>query len=211
MSPKGRNMLYVNRHGEPGRMMLQHSANDQNPVAVFLRRFGRQATHRYFSDLCRQIIDVELTNRPVSVFGVPSAVRVSGGWRIPHNWVFAVVVWGVRMEELTEVLATTRQELEAEKQAIQALANELAETSDIILPALIEQTSKIRAARMAAVEEVRQVLQAMKDVRAVVSGAHSDFSHLERFIALCLELKALKADGILDAVVEALGHLKETL
>lgn len=120
-------------------------------------------------------------------------------------WDSKAVIAGNVMEQLATLIHETRDELEASKVSIQSLANEVRAVYDVIGPELLKQAKELRAARMNVVAETRDSLAAMKDVRKffLESDYELEMARLERFVALCREIQALKASGVFDAVCEA--------
>lgn len=108
------------------------------------------------------------------------------------------------MSDIDKMLADTNSEMEKSKRVLQDLANELTALVEIVQPALERQTQALRNARMTAVAEVTLSLQAFRDLRKffIEDDYEKQMQRLERFVDLCLKMKALKDDGTLDAVAD---------
>lgn len=142
---------------------------------------------------------------PTAIFtGQTTFLGHDGVWVVEPDWRLDVMLLGQKMENITETLSITREELEAAKEDLEGLANELAAVADIIEPALIDQTRRIRAARITAVDETRQALTALRELRAFFSeaGYTKEIERMEHFVAICQQFKKLKDEGLLDAVVD---------
>lgn len=107
--------------------------------------------------------------------------------------------------ELVKAIADTKRELEESKEVIRALANELGEVADIIEPALAGQAERIRRVRMSTLDEVRQVVAGLKELRDAVGNERTEraIANGERLLAVCRELEEFRASGFLDAFLKA--------
>jgi hypothetical protein len=112
---------------------------------------------------------------------------------------------GWAMEETAQMLEATNRQLNAAKDTMQSLVNELKASADIIGPSLMEHVKELRAARMSVVTEVRDTMTALRDVRKFFLEADYDLEikRLERFVALCREIQELKKAGVFDAVCDS--------
>lgn len=108
------------------------------------------------------------------------------------------------MENIDEVLRSTKKEIEESKQIVQALANDVHDVCDVIEPILVSLSQRLRSARMNMVEEVRQSMTALREVRKFFldSDYATEMERIDRFVATCKQLKELKDTGVLDAVAD---------
>jgi hypothetical protein len=109
------------------------------------------------------------------------------------------------METVTTLIDVANAEATKSKEILQGLANDVTALHDIIGPALINQIKELRSSRMAVVAEVRDSLAAMKEIRTffLESTYEVEVARLERLVALCKEVKALKDSGVFDAVLDS--------
>lgn len=123
-------------------------------------------------------------------------------FKYTYHWDFILI--GVRMEETHELVAAATDEAAKSREVLEQLKNDVVALSDVIHPQLIETATKLRSARMTVVSEVNASLSAMRDVRKffIEHDYEVEIARLERFIALCRELMALKEAGVLDAVAD---------
>ena len=111
---------------------------------------------------------------------------------------------GMFMEEINNGLIDLATQLRATQKDFEAAHNEVGNILDVVGPRLVAEISNIRSARMTLVSEIHQSLAALKDVRKffLESDYEIEMKRLERFVAVCKELKQLKNEGTLDAVAE---------
>lgn len=109
------------------------------------------------------------------------------------------------MEDVNNLIHAVNDEAAESKTILQNLKNDVSELSDIIQPQLYKMAHDLRASRMAVVTEIRDSLAAMREVRKffLESDYVTEIDRLERFVRLCREFQALKAAGVLDAVLES--------
>jgi uncharacterized damage-inducible protein DinB len=112
---------------------------------------------------------------------------------------------GLAMEDTAQMLEATNNQLAVAKATMETLVNELKAASDVIGPSLMKHVHEIRSARMTVITEVRDSLTAMRDLRRffLESDYETEMIRLERFVRLCREIQALKADGVFDAVCDS--------
>jgi Na+/phosphate symporter len=109
--------------------------------------------------------------------------------------------------ELASAIHATTEELNSARAVVQTLANELADVIDVIEPALADHTKRLRQARMASLEEMRQVTTHIQELRKLLTAPETEYMlrQGERFLALCRELEEFRAVGFLDAYVRLLA------
>lgn len=112
-------------------------------------------------------------------------------------------------ENIAELINTTNRELNESKKALQDLANEIGATSEIVQPALEKLIKSLRSARMTTVNEIREMIGALKEIREFfMDPKHpAELERLERFVNVCKALQSLKQDGTLDALAETIIRL----
>lgn len=115
-----------------------------------------------------------------------------------------IVGMGARMEQMKEEISVLNGEVSEARDTVRALANEVAALANVIEPQLLDCITRTRSARMAIVTELRQSLDAMRDVRKffLESDYRTEMERLEQFIAVARELEALKQSGVLDALCD---------
>lgn len=113
------------------------------------------------------------------------------------------------MNEVDKMILSSKESIEASKKTLQDLANEVSNLADIIQPALEKQIMAIRSARMATVNEIRESLLALREIRKffLEDDYQKEMDRLAAFVALCKEVQTLKTDGTFDAVAETMIHL----
>lgn len=120
---------------------------------------------------------------------------------------------GAIMEEDANLLKAMTSEVQESKAVLAALADEVLDTHTRVATLLQTQIQELRDSRMAVVREARDVLAALRDIRQFLSEAAYDteMARLERLVALCRDLQALRATGVFDAVCETMlrGALRE--
>ena len=115
--------------------------------------------------------------------------------------------------EIAAAIKATHEELDAAREVVRTLANELADVIDVVEPILADHTKRIRQARITALDEMRQVTVHLKDMREVLLAPQTDrmLAQAERFLAVCRELEEFRAVGFLDAFIQLFaGYGKET-
>lgn len=180
---------------------------DTSPTGIFCRQIGRVRSPdaMRWGSLLLNLLAAARAKTLVSLLGEPmTIIDQAGEGRVADDWRMAVFELGKHMENITETLHITREELTEAKRDLQTLANELASVADIIEPALVDQTRRIRAARMVALDETRQALNALRELRAFFSDAGyvEEIKRMEHFVTICQQFKRLKDEGLLDAVVD---------
>ena len=70
--------------------------------------------------------------------------------------------------ELAQAIKVTHEEINTAREVVRNLANELADVIDVIEPALTSHTNRIRQARMASIEEMRQVTLGIRELKQVI-------------------------------------------
>ena len=109
--------------------------------------------------------------------------------------------------ELAQAIKATHEEINTAREVVRNLANELADVIDVIEPALTSHTNRIRQARMASIEEMRQVTLGIRELKQIILADSTDqmLVKAERFIAICRELERWRADGTLDRLLRLFG------
>jgi len=117
---------------------------------------------------------------------------------------------GTEMERNAELIKAVNVEVTESKKMLKTALNEIMAVDDLLQPKLLEMIRRCRESRMAALTEVRGILSELKDVRKFFLDAeHTDeIERLERFVKVCLQLKALKEDGTLDALADTMLKLE---
>lgn len=161
-------------------------------VLVFTKAMGGHPRKQFHRASMTQMLDMYSSKLGV----MRAATR-------PAN--FDVMCVGVYMEMVGNILEATTQQVLESKKTLQELTNEIKAMSDTIIPVMAAQVSKIRETRMAVVSEMTQSLGALKEVRKFFFEREYDLEmeRLERFVKLCREIEALKANGTFDAVCDA--------
>lgn len=108
------------------------------------------------------------------------------------------------MAEIDKMLEQTNREIEQSKKVLQDLANEVTTLADIVQPALEKQIGALRSARMATVNEIRESLGALREIRKffLEDDYAREMERLKEFTEVCQALQSLKQAGVLDAVAE---------
>ena len=121
------------------------------------------------------------------------------------SWEWDALTVGVRMEEIGNLIKCANMEVSESKEVLEKLANDVKALSSVIEPALLDHIKGIRSARMAAVTEINQSLQALRDIRKffLESDYQTEMERLERFVKICREINELKQTGILDVICDA--------
>ena len=111
--------------------------------------------------------------------------------------------------EIEKMLAETNKEMENSKRILQELANEVAQLTDIVQPALEKQIAALRSARMATVGEIKESLVALREIRTFfLEDRHAqEVASLKEFVEVMERLRDLKSAGVLDAVADTIIRL----
>ena len=112
---------------------------------------------------------------------------------------------GAHMESTAEMLKAATDALRDAKEELQRVSNEAMATAGPLEETLLKHLRDIRDSRMAAVREAREILAALQDVRKffVDKDYDREMERMERLVRVCREFQALKADGVLDAMIDA--------
>lgn len=132
--------------------------------------------------------------------------RTGVAFRMPHNdEVINTLRVGVAMETTGNMLKAINIEVEESKKILESLANEIHALSIIVGPALLNQAKELRSARMVVVNEVRDSLSSLRDVRKffLESDYKIEIERLEKFVKVCKEIEELKKSGVFDAVCDS--------
>lgn len=107
-------------------------------------------------------------------------------------------------QQLANAIRVTTEEIDGARNVVRNLANELADIIDVIEPAIADHTKRIRQARMNALEEMRQLTTAIRDMRELLLSPKSEemLVRAERFLAVCRELEEFRMCGFLDSFVQ---------
>lgn len=113
------------------------------------------------------------------------------------------------MEDAGELLKLANDELDRSKQQIRDTQLQISKMADVTLPALTEQVNHIRSLRMTITHETHACIQALEEVSGFFldHDYEAEMQRLQRFVGLCEQLKALKADGTLDALSDTIIRL----
>lgn len=106
------------------------------------------------------------------------------------------------MEETITQVKVANAEMREVLAEMNAVKTQVFDISGVVGPLLIEEVKSLRGSRMAVVTEVRDSLKALAELRGFFMGETHDaeMKRLERFVAVCREIKELKESGVLDAV-----------
>ena len=93
--------------------------------------------------------------------------------------------------QIAEAIRQTHTELDAAREVVRNLANELADVIEVIEPALADQTKRLRQARMAALDEMRLITTNLQELRKLLIAPDTDrmLKQGDRFLALCHKWK----------------------
>jgi hypothetical protein len=136
----------------------------------------------------------------------PAAARWGANEPIyKFTWVHDAIGVLAKMEDSADLIRAGSAEVANAKREMQQLANEVGAISDFVNPRLLELVQHIRERRMAVVSEVQQTLTALKDIRRFFldDSYPEEMQRLERFIVAVKAFQELKADGTLDAILDA--------
>jgi hypothetical protein len=127
-------------------------------------------------------------------------------WRTPQA---RAILLGCTMDDSVALLNAVTDEVRKAKAELEDLNNQAHGIADVVIPQMMSHVQKLRDARMAVTSEMTQSLTAMRDVRKFfLDQDHAtEIARLERFVALCKEMQALKNAGVLDAVCDSALHL----
>ena len=111
----------------------------------------------------------------------------------------------MHMEQLTSISEASRKEA---GDTAEQLSDSLRSVTNLLVRAqdeMVQAVKGFRASRMAIVNETRESLGALKDLREFFMGKdyEEEMARLERLVTVCRDLNALKADGTLDAVLDS--------
>jgi hypothetical protein len=114
--------------------------------------------------------------------------------------------------ELAAAIRQTSEELDAAREVVRNLANELADVIEVIEPALIEHTKRLRQARMTSLDEMRLITTTLQELRRLLLAPETEqmLRQGERFLKLCSELEEFRVCGFLDAYVQLLTQPMRT-
>jgi len=107
--------------------------------------------------------------------------------------------------KIAEQIAATRTELDAAREVVRTLANDLADVADVIEPILADHIKRIRQARMGSLDELRMISAGIRELRDTLMKPETAqmLDRAERFLRICRELEEFRAVGFLDAFLEA--------
>lgn len=111
---------------------------------------------------------------------------------------------GERLEKFQMELEETVDQVKKAKEELRSSINEMASVFEILHPKMKSMIETMRSSRMTIVTETKESLKAMADVRQffLESDYATEMQRLERFVAICKELKVLKDQGVLDDVAD---------
>lgn len=110
-------------------------------------------------------------------------------------------------QQLMTAIETTTADLDAARETIRAMANELSDVIDVIEPALADQAARLRRARMSSLDEMRLISTALVDLRDTFLAPRTATAihEAERFLAVMKELEEFRACGALEAFMQVFG------
>ena len=108
-------------------------------------------------------------------------------------------------ETIAEDIERTRRELDEAREVVRILANDLANVADVIEPVLKDHADRIRRARMATVDEIRQISTAVLQMRELLCATETAeaLDQAERLVTICRDLATVREIGVLAAFVRA--------
>jgi len=120
---------------------------------------------------------------------------------------FAMV--GVMMETTDLELKEINKDVEASKEILQRLKNEITATHDLVEPELLKMIKRIREVRQTVSMELKQSLSIMKDVRTffLEKEYQVEIERLDKFVVIGERMRALISDGTMDAVCDIILKL----
>jgi hypothetical protein len=110
--------------------------------------------------------------------------------------------------ELAAAIQQTTEGLDAAREVVRNLANELADVIEVIEPTLAQHTKRLRQARMASLDEMRLITTSLQELRKLLLAPEMEqmLRQGERFLKLCGELEEFRACGFLDAYIQLLAQ-----
>lgn len=118
---------------------------------------------------------------------------------------FNLVVVGRAMEQVNGMLQRANDEVDRSRKELEKAAMAIHAITKDVLPELTKTLAAVRDSRMAVVNEMKDMLTVLRDVRRFFIEDEFDLeqTRMERFIVLCREFQSLKKDGVLDAVCDS--------
>jgi len=108
---------------------------------------------------------------------------------------------------LVDAIHNATVELDAAREVVRGLANDLADVADVVGPVLDDYSKNLRSRRMALVDECRLISVAIRQVHdaAMAPTMMAALERVERLVKACGELERFRRDGALDAYLKAFG------
>ena len=165
-------------------------------LSVDISRYVGEGLNRPFMRLIAQELRGSVRPAPMHRNGV--------GVLIEDHEFSKVMGAGHSMERSVDLLRAVADEMTEAKRVLESLANEVMAIYGVVAPMLVTQIQEIRQARMTAATEINLALASMREIRKffLESTYTVEMERLERFVKLCRELQALKAEGVLDATAD---------
>jgi hypothetical protein len=140
---------------------------------------------------------------------VVNGMAASGAPQRADDPVFNMTTSGRALEEVTSLMKEANAEAAGARETLQKVADQMRELGDLLGPQMAAELKLLREHRMAVVNEARDMLVAIRDIRKFFLEADhkTEMERLDRFIRMCKELKALKEDGTLDAILDSVLRL----
>ena len=109
------------------------------------------------------------------------------------------------MEDVNQLVQEANEQLRKSREDMEKLVNQVKTLGETVAPQLAAYIKELREARMATVSETRQIVAELQEVRKFFLEAsyESEMNRFQQFLNVCGELKALKEDGTLDAVIDS--------
>jgi hypothetical protein len=109
--------------------------------------------------------------------------------------------------KVAEEIATTRAELDAAREVVRTLANDLADVADVIEPVLQSHVKRLREVRMTTMAELREITAGVRELKTVMTSKDTEqmLTQAERFLRVCREIEEFRASGFLDDWVQLLA------
>lgn len=110
--------------------------------------------------------------------------------------------------KLAAAIELTKGEIDGAREVVRQLANELADVVEVVEPIIADHTKRIRQARMSSLDEMRQIVSAVKELREIMGAGSTEKAlvQAERFLRVCRELEEFRIVGFVDAFVAAFSH-----
>ena len=146
---------------------------------------------------CEKMLLIAIEEATVTVAGRGKMIDMD---RIPTT-----LEAGRAMEESTELLRTATDELRTARREMRNMTSEIREMCTQANNDLTSKIAEFRSTRMSLVNECRDSLGVLRDVRKffLESDYETEMNRLDRLVRVCREIKELKELGVFDAIVDS--------